>query len=158
VPVENKTLLFFAPRTRIGFGFPASAAFSQNLKYLILNHGARGRLRRLVWCGHFIDGAEKGGAIERAASSGWHQIISNAVQTLGAPKSIVLVGREHEDHQRVEHEANGLSSVTASTLANESDEHVERQCRNPLSGSCRAKLHPARHRASAVYEKRTGSI
>jgi hypothetical protein len=120
--------------------------------------GARGRLRRLVWCGHFIDGAEKGGAIERAASSGWHQIISNAVQTLGAPKSIVLVGRELEDHQRVEHEANGLSSVTASTLASESDEHVERQCRNPLSGSCRAKLHPASHRASAVYEKRTGSI
>jgi hypothetical protein len=32
------------------------------------------------------------------------QIISNAVQRLGAPKSIVLVGRQHKDHQRVEHE------------------------------------------------------
>src|SRR6266540_4076645 len=33
-----KTLLFFAPRTRIGFGFPASAACSTKLEYLILNH------------------------------------------------------------------------------------------------------------------------
>jgi hypothetical protein len=32
---RNKTLLFFAPRTRTGFGFPASAAC---FEYLILNH------------------------------------------------------------------------------------------------------------------------
>jgi hypothetical protein len=28
---DEHTLLFFAPRTRIGFGFPAGAACSQNL-------------------------------------------------------------------------------------------------------------------------------
>jgi hypothetical protein len=34
---DENTLLFFAPRTRIGFGFPAGAVFTK-LEYLILNH------------------------------------------------------------------------------------------------------------------------
>jgi hypothetical protein len=37
---RNNALLFFAPRTQIGFGFPASASVFTKLEYLILNHRA----------------------------------------------------------------------------------------------------------------------
>jgi hypothetical protein len=35
---RNKILAFFAPRPRIGFGFPASRGVFTKLEYLILNH------------------------------------------------------------------------------------------------------------------------
>jgi hypothetical protein len=39
--VAQQNLAFFAPRTRIGFGFPASAACFTKLEYLILNQSSR---------------------------------------------------------------------------------------------------------------------
>jgi hypothetical protein len=42
----SKSLLFFAPRPRIGFGFPESAAFFTKLEYLILNQLRQRRLFR----------------------------------------------------------------------------------------------------------------
>jgi len=41
LPLQTKPCVFFAPRTPNGFGFPASAACSTKLEYLILNHRRR---------------------------------------------------------------------------------------------------------------------